>query len=198
MGTAIVQTARVSYGKGTKSVSDDRGLIRYLMRHAHTTPFEMVEFNFRIRVPMDCWRQQMGHRATSVKEYSTRYSEAIDSMQTTAKVRRGPRAGPQGLAAAKLTEAWWPCDLDNLFHFLRLRRDLHAQLEIRTVAKAMGELIKPIVPLALRGPPPGRLAAWRLRSILGRLQVARRHGRLAWRQFFLRRNNPSHKDTFPC
>ena len=53
---AIVQAARVSYGEGTRKVSDDRGLIRYLMRHRHTTPFEMAELKFMVRVPMDCWR----------------------------------------------------------------------------------------------------------------------------------------------
>ena len=80
---AIVQAARVSYGEGTKKVSDDRTLIRYLMRHRHTTPFEMCELKFRVRVPMDCWRQWIRHRTASVNEYSTRYSEAINSMQTT-------------------------------------------------------------------------------------------------------------------
>lgn len=80
---AVVQAARVSYGEGTKRVSDDRTLIRYLMRHRHTTPFEMVELKFLIRVPMDCWRQWIRHRTASVNEYSTRYSVAIDSMQTT-------------------------------------------------------------------------------------------------------------------
>jgi thymidylate synthase (FAD) len=54
---AIVQAARTSYGKGTKKVSDDRNLIRYLYRHSHTTPFEMVEFKFLVQVPMDLWRQ---------------------------------------------------------------------------------------------------------------------------------------------
>lgn len=80
---AIVQAARVSYGKGTKKVRDDRGLIRYLMRHRHTTPFEMAEIKLHVRVPMDCWRQWIRHRTASVNEYSTRYSEAIDANQTT-------------------------------------------------------------------------------------------------------------------
>ncbi|MSR60366.1 MAG: FAD-dependent thymidylate synthase [Planctomycetaceae bacterium] len=80
---AVVQAARVSYGEGTKRVSDDRTLIRYLLRHRHTTPFEMVEVKFLVRVPMDCWRQWIRHRMASVNEYSTRYSVAIDSMQTT-------------------------------------------------------------------------------------------------------------------
>jgi thymidylate synthase (FAD) len=69
------------------------------------------------------------------------------------------------LPLSTYTEAYWKIDLHNLFHFVRLRRDLHAQLEIRTVAKAMGELIKPIVPLALRGLLPRRLAAWRFSSM---------------------------------
>lgn len=81
--TAVVQAARVSYGAGTKSVSDDRRLIRYLMRHRHTSPFEMVEFKFHLRVPMDVWRQWIRHRTASVNEYSTRYSEAIEEKQTT-------------------------------------------------------------------------------------------------------------------
>jgi thymidylate synthase (FAD) len=81
---AIVQAARVSYGAGTKKTSDDRGLIRYLLRHRHTTPFEMCEIKLHVRVPMDAWRQWIRHRTASVNEYSTRYSVAIDGMQRTA------------------------------------------------------------------------------------------------------------------
>jgi thymidylate synthase (FAD) len=81
---SIVQAARVSYGAGTKLVSEDRGLIRYLMRHAHTTPFEMCEIKLHVRVPMDCWRQWIRHRTANVNEYSTRYSLAVDAAQTTA------------------------------------------------------------------------------------------------------------------
>src|SRR6188508_1875566 len=81
--SSIVQAARVSYGVGTKHVSDDRSLIRYLMRHRHSTPFEMAEIKLLVRVPMDCWRQWIRHRTANVNEYSTRYSVAIDSMQTT-------------------------------------------------------------------------------------------------------------------
>lgn len=80
---AVVQAARVSYGEGTRKVSDDRGLIRYLMRHQHTTPFEMAELKLLVRVPMDCWRQWIRHRTANVNEYSTRYSLAIDAMQST-------------------------------------------------------------------------------------------------------------------
>ena len=80
---AVVQAARVSYGKGTKQVNDDRTLLRYLMRHQHTTPFEMVEVKLLVRVPMDCWRQWIRHRTASVNEYSTRYSLAIDATYAT-------------------------------------------------------------------------------------------------------------------
>ncbi|MFO1042096.1 MAG: FAD-dependent thymidylate synthase [Planctomycetaceae bacterium] len=81
--SSVVQAARVSYGEGTKKVSDDRTLIRYLLRHRHTTPFEMAEIKLLVRVPMDCWRQWIRHRMASVNEYSTRYSVAIDSAQST-------------------------------------------------------------------------------------------------------------------
>ncbi len=81
---SIVQAARVSYGTGTKRIHEDRGLIRYLMRHRHSTPFEMCEIKLHVRVPMDCWRQWIRHRMASVNEYSTRYSVAIDSAQKTA------------------------------------------------------------------------------------------------------------------
>lgn len=80
---SIVQAARVSYGKGTKKVSEDRGLIRYLLRNHHTTPFEMCEIKFHVRVPMDAWRQWIRHRTANVNEYSTRYSIAIDASQKT-------------------------------------------------------------------------------------------------------------------
>ncbi|MEZ6068921.1 MAG: FAD-dependent thymidylate synthase [Pirellulales bacterium] len=80
---SVVQAARVSYGEGTKHVSDDRGLIRYLLRHRHTTPFEMAEIKLLVRVPMDCWRQWIRHRTANVNEYSTRYSIAIDAAQQT-------------------------------------------------------------------------------------------------------------------
>ena len=85
MGTdaSIVQAARVSYGAGTKKVHQDRGLIRYLMRHYHTTPFEMCEIKLHVRVPMDTWRQWIRHRTASVNEYSTRYSIAIDATYAT-------------------------------------------------------------------------------------------------------------------
>jgi thymidylate synthase (FAD) len=80
---AVVQAARVSYAQGTRPTSDDRTLIRYLMRHAHTTPFEMAELKFLVRAPMDAWRQWIRHRTASVNETSTRYSIAIDASQAT-------------------------------------------------------------------------------------------------------------------
>ncbi len=80
---AIVQAARVSYGAGTKKVSDDRGLIRYLMRHRHTTPFEMAELKLHVKVPMDAWRQWIRHRTASVNEISSRYSVVTNHAQVT-------------------------------------------------------------------------------------------------------------------
>jgi thymidylate synthase (FAD) len=75
---AIVQAARVSYGKGTRKISQDRGLIRYLLRHRHTTPFEMVEFKFHCKMPIFVARQWVRHRTANINEYSLRYSEARD------------------------------------------------------------------------------------------------------------------------
>lgn len=95
---SIVQAARVSYGEGTKQVSEDRGLIRYLLRHHHTTPFEMCELKLHVRVPMDAWRQWIRHRMASVNEYSTRYSIAIDAAQQTeaGEWRRQSKDNKQG------------------------------------------------------------------------------------------------------
>jgi thymidylate synthase (FAD) len=81
--SSIVQAARVCYGEGTKHVNDDRTLLRYLLRHQHTSPFEMAEIKLLVRVPMDCWRQWIRHRTASVNEYSTRYSVAIDAAYST-------------------------------------------------------------------------------------------------------------------
>jgi thymidylate synthase (FAD) len=103
---AVVQAARVSYGAGTKQVSEDRGLIRYLMRHRHTTPFEMCELKLHVRVPMDIWRQWIRHRTASVNEYSTRYSIAIDAALTTPPDgwRAQTRENRQGSGAALPSE----------------------------------------------------------------------------------------------
>lgn len=104
---AIVQAARVSYGRGTKKLSEDAALIRYLMRHAHTTPFEMCEIKLHVRVPMDCWRQWIRHRTASVNEYSTRYSLAIDAAQRTQGNEwrlQAPsnKQGSEGVASAEI------------------------------------------------------------------------------------------------
>ena len=189
MGTdeSIVQAARVSYGKGTKKINEDRGLIRYLLRHRHTTPFEMCEIKLHVRVPMDCWRQWIRHRTANVNEYSTRYSIAIDSTQRTApdqwrvqatdskqgsagyldkekgarlcqredELQKLARAvyserlnfqvareqARKDLPLSTYTEAYWKIDLHNLLHFVGLRMDAHAQLEIRDYATTMGEQI---------------------------------------------------------
>src|SRR5580700_2230657 len=72
--SAVVQAARVSYGRGTKRVSDDRNLIRYLLRHSHTTPFEMAEIKLHVKLPIFVARQWIRHRTANVNEYSARYS----------------------------------------------------------------------------------------------------------------------------
>ncbi len=212
--SSIVQAARVSYGEGTKKASDDRTLIRYLLRHRHTTPFEMVELKFLVRVPMDCWRQWIRHRTANVNEYSTRYSIAIDSMQTTAanEWRTQSQTNRQGseemlpadvgerLSAAErefqeqtrrmyqerldlgvareqarkdlplstYTEAYWKVDLHNLLHFLALRMDSHAQLEIREYSAAIGrKIVQPLLPMAWEAFEDYRLNA----SGLSRLEI---------------------------
>lgn len=195
MGTdaGIVQAARVSYGEGTRRVSDDRNLIRYLMRHRHTTPFEMCEIKFFVRVPMDTWRQMVRHRTFNINEYSTRYSIAIDSAQKTpaeawrtqsesnrqgSEDRLDIASGAeltqreaqlhteartfyeecleQGIAREQArknlplctyTELYWKNDLHNLFHFLSLRLDAHAQWEVRQYALAVAEIVKELFPL---------------------------------------------------
>lgn len=98
MGTdsAIVQAARVSYGAGTKSVSDDRALIRYLMRHKHNTPFEMVEFKFHIRAPIYVARQWLRHRTASVNEMSARYSVIPDEFYLPDQLRTQSTQRGQG------------------------------------------------------------------------------------------------------
>lgn len=240
---SVVQAARVSYGEGTRKVSDDRQLIRYLLRHAHTTPFEMAELKFVVRVPMDCWRQWIRHRTASVNEYSTRYSLAIDSMQATADEawrtqaatnRQGSaglldaadgsrltqaEADLQGLARkvyeerlaagiareqarkdlplSTYTEAYWKIDLHNLLHFLALRMDSHAQLEIRRYSETIGhEIVKPLFPLVWEAFLDYRVEAMRLtkldRGVISRL-VAQSGGKgmPASRTDFLAAQDPS-------
>ena len=192
---AIVQAARVSYGRGTKAVNEDRGLIRYLMRHSHTTPFEMVEFKFHIKLPIFVARQWIRHRTANVNEYSGRYSVMKDEFYIpdpdvihfqSLQNKQGRRSGDvpselrervlqilvssqrqlygeyekmleediaRELARINLplslyTEWYWKIDLHNLFHFLRLRLDSHAQFEIRVYADAMADIVRQIVPCA--------------------------------------------------
>lgn len=192
---AIVQAARVSYGSGTKKVHEDRGLIRYLLRHLHTTPFEMVEFKFHIKLPIFVARQWIRHRTANVNEYSGRYSEMKDEFYVPAldQVRAQSSSNKQGradeafpmeqakaiaesmsatqdrlyaeyqdllekdlareiarinLPVSNYTEWYWKIDLHNLFHFLKLRIDPHAQYEIRVFAQAMADIVKEAVPIA--------------------------------------------------
>lgn len=105
--TSIVDAARVSYGEGTRKLRSNEGLIRYLMRHRHTTPFEMCEIVLHVRVPMDVWRQWIRHRTANVNEYSTRYSVAIDSMKTTKSTEwrdqsSANRQGSSGVIESKI------------------------------------------------------------------------------------------------
>jgi len=219
---SICQAARVSYGRDARfefspedsqqqreydeEKTKDVNLIRYLLRHGHTTPFEMCEIKFLVRVPMDCWRQWIRHRTASVNEYSTRYTEAIDSQQTTSpgewrlqatnnkqgssgslpisyvnekdygrfygdelsslesdfhekskqlyqdRLRSGvaKEQARKDLPLSTYTEAYWKCDLHNIFNFLRLRMDSHAQLEIRSYANAMAKIVKQLYPVAFQ------------------------------------------------
>lgn len=95
---AIVQAARVSYGEGTKQVNEDRGLIRYLARHRHTTPYEMVEFKFHHVMPIFVARQWIRHRTANVNEYSARYSVVRDRFYhpTVDNIRKQSSTNRQG------------------------------------------------------------------------------------------------------
>ncbi len=196
--SAIVQAARVSYGAGTKHVQNDEGLIRYLMRHWHSTPFEMCEIKLHIKLPVFVARQWIRHRTANVNEYSARYSildrefyipepsqlaaQSVINNQGRGEVLQGEEAarvleilksdaarsydnyeamlsqeGQAGLARelARMnlpmniyTQWYWKTDLHNLFHFLRLRADAHAQYEIRVYAEQMARITADWVPLA--------------------------------------------------
>lgn len=241
---AICQAARVSYGRGTKSVSNDRGLIRYLMRHWHSTPFEMCEIKLHVKLPVFVARQWIRHRTANVNEYSARYSVldrefyipaagdlAAQSRQNNQG--RGDVLGPeeaarvlellksdsmraydhyeemisqdgqQGLArelarmnlpANIYTQWYWKTDLHNLFHFLRLRADAHAQYEIRVYAEALCEMVRDWVPLAYEAFEEYRLGAAVLsatglqcvRRMLAGEQVTQENSGLStreWREF---------------
>ena len=116
---AIVQAARVSYGDGTKSVSDDRALIRYLMRHKHTTPFEMVEFKFHIRAPIFVARQWLRHRTASVNELSARYSIVPDEYFLPDELRHQgvqPQGGEERFEGGELLLLKQKASCDLAFH----------------------------------------------------------------------------------
>jgi thymidylate synthase (FAD) len=200
---AIVQAARVSYGRGTKRVQEDAGLIRYLMRHRHTTPFEMCEIKFHVKLPIFVARQWIRHRTASVNEYSARYSildkefyipsaehlaaqsatnrqgrgdlldgeeaaEVLHLLRSDAErsyanyaimLNHGPGADPRRRGLARelarmnltlntYTQWYWKTNLHNLFHFLSLRADAHAQHEIRVYADQMLRMTEAWVPIA--------------------------------------------------
>ena len=195
---AIVQAARVSYGAGTKHVQNDDGLIRYLMRHWHSTPFEMCEIKLHVKLPVFVARQWIRHRTANVNEYSARYSildrefyipapehlaaQSVVNNQGRGETLTGAESarvlemlksdanraydhyeamlsqdGQQGLArelarmnlpANIYTQWYWKVDLHNLFRFLRLRADPHAQYEIRVYAEVIAACVKDWVPLA--------------------------------------------------
>ncbi|MEM1079906.1 MAG: FAD-dependent thymidylate synthase [Pseudomonadota bacterium] len=195
---AIVQAARVSYGAGTKKARDDSGLIRYLMRHWHSTPFEMCEIKLHVKLPVFVARQWIRHRTANVNEYSARYSildrefyipapENLAAQSSTNNQGRGEtlegdeaarvldllrddatraydhyeemlsQDGQRGLArelarmnlpANIYTQWYWKTDLHNLFHFLRLRADSHAQYEIRVYAETICNIVAQWVPAA--------------------------------------------------
>ncbi|GLK64815.1 FAD-dependent thymidylate synthase [Paracoccus kondratievae] len=210
--SAITQAARVSYGRGTKSVSNDEGLIRYLMRHWHSTPFEMCEVKFHVKLPVFVARQWIRHRTANVNEYSARYSildrefyipapEHLAAQSTVNNQGRGQvlegdeaarvldllredamraydhyeqmlsQEGQQGLArelarmnlpANVYTQWYWKVDLHNLFHFLRLRADAHAQYEIRAYAEVICNIVRDWVPHAYAAFEDYRLGAVQL------------------------------------
>jgi len=192
---SIVQAARVSYAGGTKTVREDRGLIRYLLRHDHTTPFEMVVLKFHIKAPIFVVRQWLRHRTASVNEESARYSimkeefhepaweevnfQSKDNKQGRSNDPVPPEVVERFLAHLKAnretayanyegfledniareiarmilplsvyTQFYWQMNLHNLFHFLRLRMDPHAQKEIRDLANQVAVCTQAVAPVA--------------------------------------------------
>ena len=191
----IVQSARVSYGEGTKNIREDRGLIRYLMRHEHTSPFEQVVLTFHAKMPIFVARQWVRHRTARLNEVSGRYSVMKDEFYIPAaeQVNLQSKNNKQGrseetfsieetekilfemeqsqkssyesykgmidkgmakelarinLPLSLYTEWYWECDLHNLFNFLNLRMDGHAQYEIRAYADVMFDITKKVAPIA--------------------------------------------------
>jgi thymidylate synthase (FAD) len=192
LDNSIVQAARVSYGDGTKTSRGDTGLIRYLMRHWHTTPFEMVEFKFHIKMPIYIARQHLRHRTASVNEMSARYSIVPKEYYNPDTMRGQSEVNHQGsegevsvrselsdagsqhlensfdiyeklleegvcreqargnLPQSTYTEFYWKINLHNLMHYLHLRMDSHAQKEIQDYARAMHDLVEPLVPITMK------------------------------------------------
>jgi thymidylate synthase (FAD) len=189
----IADAARVSYQKGTRRVSSDRGLIRYLMRHAHWTPFEMVEFCFAIKMPIFVIIQLLRHRTANINSESGRYSELkpefyipeVQQLKKQSKTNNQGRSNElvdnprftqvimetqsadahrhykdyldTGLAKelarinlplSQYMSLYWKCDLRNIFNFLKLRLDSHAQYEIRVLAEGMSQIVKGLMPAA--------------------------------------------------
>ncbi len=191
----IVQAARVSYGSGTKTYRQDRGLIHYLIKNWHTSPFEQVVLTFHTKMPIFVARQWVRHRTARLNEISGRYSvmkddfyvpeagqikyqsdsnkqaradeslpleEAQGVIELLAEEQRSAYANyrlmlekgvAREIARTNLpinlyTEWYWQIDLHNLFHFLRLRLDPHAQYEIRVYAEAMAKAAKAVAPVA--------------------------------------------------
>ena len=191
----IVQTARVSYGEGTKTLREDAGLIDYLLRHEHTSPFEHVIFEFHAKMPIFVARQWIRHRTARLNEISGRYSVIKDefyvpeavSINFQSKDNKQGRAvddvPPElkekvinllakdqqsvyknyeemidddisrelariNLPLSTYTEWYWQMDLKNMFHFLKLRMDHHAQWEIQEYGRAMAQIVKAVCPLA--------------------------------------------------
>lgn len=191
---SIEQAARVSYGQGTRKVSQAEVLIRYLRRHLHTTPFEMVDLKFHAKLPIFVARQWVRHRTASINEYSARYSIIADEfyipepevIATQSKSNRQGRGETVSAEKAeeirqKLTQTgnleydvyedllddnvareltrgplgtffytqwYWKVNLHNFFHFEGLRKDPHAQYEIRVFADAMGKIAQDSWPIA--------------------------------------------------
>jgi thymidylate synthase (FAD) len=242
--SAICQAARVSYGRGTKAVTNDEGLIRYLMRHWHSTPFEMCEIKLHVKLPVFVARQWIRHRTANVNEYSARYSildrefyipapehvnaQSVVNNQGRGQVLEGEEAqrvleilkadsnrcydnyeamisdqGQNGLArelarmnlpANIYTQWYWKVDLHNLFHFLRLRADKHAQYEIRVYAEEICRIVADWVPAAFGAFEDYRLGGAQLsgralealrRMLKGEEMTAEKAGMSAgeWREF---------------
>lgn len=193
----IVQSARVSYGEGTKTVREDAGLIDYLLRHQHTSPFEQVVLTFHLKMPIFVARQWIRHRTARLNEISGRYSIMKDEfyLPIESDVAKQAKDNKQGRATEELsreeaqkvidalnkgqqasyadytelveegiarelarvnlplslyTEMYWQIDLHNLFHFLWLRLDSHAQKEIRDYAEVLLEICRKVAPMATK------------------------------------------------